>query len=338
MNGRRLAGLAGLLLADLCVLVAARPHPSALSAGVAAPRDWVAGVGVDGALGQLAGAALWSAAVWLAVGMAAASATHLPGAFGRVGELVACALLPRTVYRLVAGSAGLGILIAPVAAGASVAGPAPVATAAANAVAESTPASTSPPPAPIWPLELPMQAVPAPTWPLLPTPSAHRAPGAGAATSASPSAVRPTRPASPTRPVSPPQPTSPRGPASPPQPTSPRGPASPPTAVVTSPPQSPPPPSTSPNRPQAPPPARQSATPHLPAVEPRSQTVRVRPGDSLWLIAARRVGPAPAPAKVAAEWPRWYARNRTIIGPDPSLLLPGQQLTAPDGARPGATP
>jgi nucleoid-associated protein YgaU len=118
---------------------------------------------------------------------------------------------------------------------------------------------------------------------------------------------------------------------------SPHQPQSQPNAVVASP-QSPPPPSTSPNRPQAPPPARQSATPHLPAVEPRSQTVRVRPGDSLWLIAARRVGPAPAPAKVAAEWPRWYARNRTIIGPDPSLLLPGQQLTAPDGARPGATP
>ncbi len=57
--------------------------------------------------------------------------------------------------------------------------------------------------------------------------------------------------------------------------------------------------------------------------------VLVRPGDSLWAIAARALGPQAAVAAVAAEWPRWYAANRAVIGPDPGLLHPGQWLVAP---------
>jgi nucleoid-associated protein YgaU len=59
--------------------------------------------------------------------------------------------------------------------------------------------------------------------------------------------------------------------------------------------------------------------------------VRVRPGDSLWLITAHRLGPAADPTTIAATWPRWYAANRAVIGPDPNLILPGQELTSPDG-------
>lgn len=58
--------------------------------------------------------------------------------------------------------------------------------------------------------------------------------------------------------------------------------------------------------------------------------VVVRRGDTLWDIAARRLGPRASPAEVAAAWPRWYAANRALIGPDPALIRPGQRLRAPD--------
>jgi nucleoid-associated protein YgaU len=61
-------------------------------------------------------------------------------------------------------------------------------------------------------------------------------------------------------------------------------------------------------------------------------TVTVRPGDSLWAIAARSLGPGSTNAEVAAEWPRWYALNRTRIGPDPDLLATGTVLTVPDSS------
>ncbi|WP_425600034.1 hypothetical protein [Ornithinimicrobium sufpigmenti] len=32
---------------------------------------------------------------------------------------------------------------------------------------------------------------------------------------------------------------------------------------------------------------------------------------------------------IAEEWPRWYAANRELIGPDPDLILPGQELRIP---------
>jgi nucleoid-associated protein YgaU len=55
----------------------------------------------------------------------------------------------------------------------------------------------------------------------------------------------------------------------------------------------------------------------------------VQPGDSLWLIAARRLGPDASDEQIAANWPRWYAANRAAIGDDPSLIEPGQVLHAP---------
>jgi hypothetical protein len=54
-------------------------------------------------------------------------------------------------------------------------------------------------------------------------------------------------------------------------------------------------------------------------------------GDTLWDIAARHLGAGATPAAVAAEWPRWYAANRTLIGPDPGRILPGQRLAVPSG-------
>ena len=39
-------------------------------------------------------------------------------------------------------------------------------------------------------------------------------------------------------------------------------------------------------------------------------------------------------ARVAAEWPRWHAANRSTIGPDPNLILPGQRLRVPEQQSP----
>ncbi|MCH8628295.1 LysM peptidoglycan-binding domain-containing protein [Arsenicicoccus piscis] len=61
--------------------------------------------------------------------------------------------------------------------------------------------------------------------------------------------------------------------------------------------------------------------------------VVVRRGDTLWDLAARHLGPGATVEQVAAAWPRWYARNRAVIGSDPGLLLPGQRLRPPTGGR-----
>jgi hypothetical protein len=58
-------------------------------------------------------------------------------------------------------------------------------------------------------------------------------------------------------------------------------------------------------------------------------TVTVRTGDSLWSIAAAHLGNDATAARIAAEWPRWYAENRRVVGDDPTLILPGQRLRPP---------
>ncbi|HVA61333.1 MAG TPA: LysM peptidoglycan-binding domain-containing protein [Mycobacteriales bacterium] len=57
--------------------------------------------------------------------------------------------------------------------------------------------------------------------------------------------------------------------------------------------------------------------------------VLVRPGDSLWSIAARWLGPGANADSIASTWPRWYAENRVTVGDDPALIFPGQRLRAP---------
>lgn len=57
--------------------------------------------------------------------------------------------------------------------------------------------------------------------------------------------------------------------------------------------------------------------------------VVVAPGDSLWSIVEHHLGPLSTAADIAEAWPAWYDTNRAVIGDDPSLLLPGQVLRAP---------
>lgn len=58
-------------------------------------------------------------------------------------------------------------------------------------------------------------------------------------------------------------------------------------------------------------------------------TVVVREGDSLWAISARHLPPDSSDAAVTDGWQRIYARNRDVVGDDPSLIRPGQRLTLP---------
>lgn len=101
---------------------------------------------------------------------------------------------------------------------------------------------------------------------------------------------------------------------------------------------------TTPAAPAAPPgtatPPPSTAQPSGAADAPAAaETATVRPGDSLWSLAAARLAGRPTDAEIAAAWPRWYEANRDVVGPDPDLLLPGQVLTVPttDGTA-GAAP
>ncbi|MDP9935280.1 hypothetical protein J2T11_001627 [Paenarthrobacter nicotinovorans] len=60
--------------------------------------------------------------------------------------------------------------------------------------------------------------------------------------------------------------------------------------------------------------------------------VEVKAGDTLWSIAAARLAPFSTDVDVAVAWPQWYAANRSIIGDDPSVLIPGQILRPPEPA------
>jgi hypothetical protein len=68
-----------------------------------------------------------------------------------------------------------------------------------------------------------------------------------------------------------------------------------------------------------------------PGSTPAVRTIRVRPGDSLWrLVAARH--PRADTATTVRLVGALYRANRSVIGPDPDLIRPGQQLRPADRA------
>jgi hypothetical protein len=90
-----------------------------------------------------------------------------------------------------------------------------------------------------------------------------------------------------------------------------------------------------PDRPPAPVATSTTADPfdwtgaRLPLVPPTvGRTVRVRPGDCLWSLVARTRHTSD-PRVIATDWPRWYAANRSTIGPDPGAIRPGQLFLVP---------
>ena len=66
---------------------------------------------------------------------------------------------------------------------------------------------------------------------------------------------------------------------------------------------------------------------HHPAAAARSLVVR--PGDSLWSLAAEELGRHASTSAVEARWRSIYRLNRALIGPDPDLIRPGQLLELP---------
>ncbi len=237
---RQLSGLtlAGLTLGSGTVLTAGAPHVGELAQDLSAPHRWISLVGPDAAMATLAGALLWLVAAWVAVSLALAAGSLLPGRLGTAVRAIARRCTPAALRRVVVTAAGASILLAPATAFAS-----PAASPAPGGAVSAT--------------------MPAIGWPTDPSPStaAHSASPAPFAPSASPSTGR------------------------------------------------------------------------IGAPRPTSRLI-VRPGDSLWSIAARRLGARPSAARIEQEWPRWYAANRSAIGADPGLILPGSRLVVP---QPGPT-
>jgi resuscitation-promoting factor RpfA len=288
------------IAADAGTLAALRPRPHHLAREIGAPRTWLAEAGTDQAIATLAATALWLVAAWLGLGLLAAAGVRLPGSAGRLARGLARALLPGAIRRLVAGSAGLGVLLAPLPA---LATPGPAAQGGSGVAAPALPA-------PGWPLS-PSAAgrpLPAPGWPLSPTSAPANDP-APAPTHLPP----PTWPTDPDAPAPTHLPPAARPVASPPRHRP--GPQSPAEGVETPP---------SPGRAAEPRP-----DPPHPARPDTASTVRVRAGDSLWSIAARQLHPGATPAQIAVAWPQWYAANRDRIGADPNRLRPGQRLRVP---------
>lgn len=62
----------------------------------------------------------------------------------------------------------------------------------------------------------------------------------------------------------------------------------------------------------------------------QDQSYTVRPGDSLWRIAAAHLPADASLAEIAEQWPRWYQANTDTIGSDPELIHPGQALDHPE--------
>ncbi len=172
--------VAGLVATDVAALVLLRPDPGELGRAAIAPRRWMTVLGPDRAVAMLAGAALWVVAVWVALGLITCVAARLPGALGSVASRLNQVVVPRVATRLIAGSAGLGVLLAPVAVQArSLATPSRSVSVLPSAV-----------PAAIWPVD----PVPTPGPPPATSPSAR---GASVPAALWPSAPPPTTTAPP---------------------------------------------------------------------------------------------------------------------------------------------
>lgn len=79
-------------------------------------------------------------------------------------------------------------------------------------------------------------------------------------------------------------------------------------------------------------PDRPVATRSRAVVQPRA--VVVRPGDTLWVIAARHLPAGATDADITVACQDWHAANRAVIGADPNLIFPAQRLAPPLGKDP----
>jgi nucleoid-associated protein YgaU len=68
--------------------------------------------------------------------------------------------------------------------------------------------------------------------------------------------------------------------------------------------------------------AKATAEPSRPNPTPKATTHQVVSGDSLWKIAQRELGNGD-------RWREIYEKNKSVIGPNPNLIKPGQKLVLP---------
>jgi resuscitation-promoting factor RpfA len=300
-SGQLLTALLSVL--DGYALCRLAPAPGELLRNLAAPHAWVDRVGPDVAVSTAAGALLWLAALWLAVGLGATLITTITGRRRGLLIILSRRATPALVRRLVIASTGASIALTPLTASAA---PGVAPNAPSGSIAVTWPTDPVPEPAsPSWPLDQagvgssrsqpPPAATDRPG--LMPggQPAAPwTASGAGTITTTPPSRTFTITDA-----------------------------GAPPTATETIPATAKP----------APPVIGRTPGPPLdPAPDPdrpASSSVLVKPGDSLWLITAQRLGPTATDDQIAVEWPYWYRKNRPVIGRDPNLLRPGQRLAVP---------
>ena len=64
------------------------------------------------------------------------------------------------------------------------------------------------------------------------------------------------------------------------------------------------------------------------------EQVVVNPGDSLWSISQRKLGPNATPEQIATEVEQTFELNRERIGDDPNLIRAGQKLLLPPAPEP----
>lgn len=274
-------------------LIRFAPAITELRAGLFRPHAWIERVGPDATLACFTGALLWVATLWFAAGLIAAILSQLPGRPGRAARAFVRRALPSTLRKLVLTSTGASLLISPVAA-----------TAASPTSAGPTPTAAA---TPFWPLDQPGRPLPAPSWPVLSNPVLTPAPTTPA----------PITPATVTTATSQQAPGPVRQAPMPPRSVTPSSTAGS-TATTTTPP--------------APTPVvAQPADPAPPASTPpaSADSVIVQPGDSLWTIAAHRLGSTARASQVAVDWPYWYRANRRTIGRDPNLVRAGTKLIVP---------
>jgi len=305
------------------------PESADLRAAAADPQLWLARGGPDAAAIMVMGLLCWTMLVWVGSGLLLTAGAAVPGAAGQVADALATRLVPAVVRRAIT-----------VALGVSVGTAAAAGTAAADVTPPAGPQATKPTVAagrdPGLRQRSPTPKSPGVDWPLEPVPAEQSRSRDGPATSPDHRIYPPTSTASDQ------ERRQPKGGAS-----------SPPAGATVSRPT--PLPGASTGRVGAPaapgrvasegsPPSGRNADQSRradadPTGEPESNvpegsptdsgSVHVRPGDCLWLIAARRLGPGASAAEVAHEWPRWYALNRNVIGGDPDVIHPGQALVPP---------
>lgn len=293
--------LLGCLVA-LIGLVLLLPSPASMVRLLLGEPAAIAGDGATVAALVVATAAVWAVLATLAGVLAVAMLARLPGRWGRCSRVVLRCLVPHRWQAWTGAVVGVALLAGTAACGHPdpTATPAPPSPSVAGTVTSDVALTVE---GLDWPTSTPSSDTEGPSEPVPGVPTEVDSPGPG------PVPVPTASPAG--------TPTTDHPPTVPPTAT---GPATAPSAV----------------EPKAAGPIPTHPTPThptpitAPPVRPAASVVIVRAGDSLWRIAARYL-PAGADARtIDAAWRQWYATNRALIGPDPDLILPGQQLRAPD--------